>query len=378
MNCGGIFDREGLSARIVEIEQAMAQGDFWSEQERASRTIQTLKALKGQRDPIDRFEHGLRDLTELLELTHSDDQTSLAQLAKDVAALEAHCDQLEIQRLLGNALDSKHAILAVHSGAGGTESCDWTQMLLRMYRRWADEHGMETEVIDLQPGEEAGVKSATVIFKGPYAYGYLQGEEGVHRLVRISPFDSNKRRHTSFASVDIVPESDEDAPIEIKTEELRIDVYRSGGKGGQSVNTTDSAVRITHLPTGVVVQCQDERSQLQNKAKAMHVLKARLADLERRKKEAAAAKDYQGKRKIEWGSQIRSYVLHPYNMVKDHRTEHETGNAPAVLDGKLDPFMEAYLKWKAAPGGKGQGAGDEKGQSSRAPRPTPHAPSDNG
>jgi len=335
----------------------MAQGDFWSEQERASRTIQTLKALKGQRDPIDRFEHGLRDLTELLELTHYDDQTSLAQLTKDVAALEAHCDQLEIQRLLGNALDSKHAILAVHSGAGGTESCDWTQMLLRMYRRWADEHGVATEVIDLQPGEEAGVKSATVIFKGPYAYGYLQGEEGVHRLVRISPFDSNKRRHTSFASVDIVPESDEDAPIEIKTEELRIDVYRSGGKGGQSVNTTDSAVRITHLPTGVVVQCQDERSQLQNKAKAMHVLRARLADLERRKKEAAAAKDYQGKQKIEWGSQIRSYVLHPYNMVKDHRTAHETGNAQAVLDGKLDPFMEAYLKWKVSQGSSHQPRG---------------------
>ncbi|MDP3722263.1 MAG: peptide chain release factor 2, partial [Candidatus Omnitrophota bacterium] len=237
-----------------------------------------------------------------------------------------------------------------HSGAGGTESCDWTQMLLRMYRRWADERGFSTEVIDLLPGEEAGVKNATLIIHGPYAYGYLQGEEGVHRLVRISPFDANKRRHTSFASVDVVPEVDEEVPMEIKTEDLRIDVFRSGGKGGQSVNTTDSAVRITHLPTGLVVQCQDERSQLQNKTKAMKVLKSRLAALERRKREEQEAKDYQSKQKIEWGSQIRSYVLHPYNMVKDHRTEQETGNAQAVLDGKLDEFMTAYLKWKVSHG----------------------------
>jgi len=325
----------------------MAEGDFWSHQEHASQTIQTLKALKAQRTPVEQFERGLRDLTELLGLTEADDHASLAHLANDLAALESLFSQLEIHRLLGSEVDSKHAILSVHSGAGGTESCDWTQMLFRMYRRWAEERGFETEVIDLTPGEEAGVKSATLIVKGPYAYGYLQSEEGVHRLVRISPFDANKRRHTSFASVDVVPEADEDAPIEIKEPDLRIDVYRSSGKGGQSVNTTDSAVRITHLPSGIVVQCQDERSQMQNKAKAMHVLKARLADRERRKREEAAAKDYQAKQKIEWGSQIRSYVLHPYNMVKDLRTEHETGNSQAVLDGKLDPFMEAYLKWKA-------------------------------
>ena len=325
----------------------MAGGDFWSDQTRANQTIQALKGLKAQRTPIEQFQQGLRDLTELLQLTDSDDRASLDHLAKDTASLEALLGRLEVQRLLGAELDSKSVILSVHSGAGGTESCDWTQMLLRMYRRWAEERGFSAEVIDLTPGEEAGVKSATVIVKGPYAYGYLQSEEGVHRLVRISPFDANKRRHTSFASVDIVPESDEDAPVEIKETDLRIDVYRSSGKGGQSVNTTDSAVRITHLPTGIVVQCQDERSQMQNKAKAMHVLKARLADVERRKREEAAAKDYQSKQKIEWGSQIRSYVLHPYNMVKDHRTDHETGNSLAVLDGKLDPFMEAYLKWKA-------------------------------
>jgi peptide chain release factor 2 len=335
----------------------MADAGFWSQQDRANQTILTLKALKAQRSPIEQFERGLRDLTELVGLTDASDHASLAQLSTEAAGLERLLSQLEIQRLLGGEVDGKHAILAVHSGAGGTESCDWTQMLLRMYRRWADERGFACEVIDLVPGEEAGVKSATVIVKGPYAYGYLQGEEGVHRLVRISPFDANKRRHTSFASVDVVPESDEDAPVEIKDSDLRIDVYRSSGKGGQSVNTTDSAVRITHLPTGLVVQCQDERSQLQNKAKAMHVLKARLADQERRKREEAAAKDYQAKQKIEWGSQIRSYVLHPYNMVKDLRTDHETGNTQAILDGKLDQFMESYLKWKAGRETPGAGQG---------------------
>ena len=325
----------------------MAAGDFWSDQERANKTIQALKGLKAQYHPILQFQQGLTDAAELLALTDPADEPSLGELAKDLAGLEQQLGRLEVKRLLGGDLDAKHAILAVHSGAGGTESCDWTQMLLRMYRRWAEEHGFPAEVIDLVPGEEAWVKSATIIVKGPYAYGYLQSEEGVHRLVRISPFDANKRRHTSFASVDVVPESDEDAPIEINPGDLRVDVYRSGGKGGQSVNTTDSAVRITHLPSGIVVQCQDERSQLQNKNKAMHVLKARLADLERRKREEAAAKEYQSKQKIEWGSQIRSYVLHPYNMVKDLRTDYETGNSTAVLDGKLDPFMEAYLKWKA-------------------------------
>ncbi len=328
----------------------MAQGDFWSDQDRANRTIQSLKALKAQRDPTERFQQGLHDLTELLGLTDAEDAASLTQLAKDVTGLEAQLDRLEIQRLLGGEVDAKNAILAVHSGAGGTESCDWTQMLFRMYGRWAEERGFAAEVIEATPGEEAGLKSGTMIVKGPYAYGYLQSEEGVHRLVRISPFDANKRRHTSFASVDVIPEWAEDAPVEINQADLRIDVYRSGGKGGQSVNTTDSAVRITHLPTGIVVQCQDERSQLQNKAKAMHVLKSRLADRERRLREEAATKAYQAKQKIEWGSQIRSYVLHPYNMVKDLRTEHETGNSQAVLDGKLDPFMESYLRWKASHG----------------------------
>lgn len=325
----------------------MAQGDFWADQERANTTIQTLKALKAQRDPVDHFQRAFHDAAELVELTHADDSPSLEHLARDLAHLDTQLGQLEIQRYLGAEQDAKDAILSVHAGAGGTESCDWAQMLLRMYRRWAEQRGFTMELIDLLPGEEAGVKNATMIVKGPYAYGYLKAEQGVHRLVRISPFDANKRRHTSFVSIDVVPEYDADVPVEIQEGDLRIDVYRSSGKGGQSVNTTDSAVRITHLPTNVVVQCQDERSQLQNKAKAMRVLRARLADLERRKREEAAAKAYQAKQKIEWGSQIRSYVLHPYNMVKDHRTDYETSNAQGVLEGNLDALIEAYLRWRA-------------------------------
>ena len=323
----------------------MADTQFWNDQARAQRTIQTLKALKARQAPILAVQQGLRDAEELLTLVDPTESASLDQLARDLTTLEQQLEDVELQRLLGGEQDVRDAIVSIHSGAGGTESCDWAQMLLRMYRRWADERSYTTELIDLLPGEEAGVKTATMIVKGPYAYGYLKAEEGVHRLVRISPFDANKRRHTSFASVDVIPQVDEEIQIEVNPADLRIDVYRSSGKGGQSVNTTDSAVRITHRPTGLVVQCQDERSQLQNKTKAMRVLKSRLYELERRKREEALEKDYQAKQKIEWGSQIRSYVLHPYTMVKDHRTEHETGNTQAVLDGKLDPFMEAYLKW---------------------------------
>lgn len=365
-NFGGIFDLDDLHDRITEIEGTMAQADFWSSPERAQATIRTLKALKAQRAPIEAFQQALNDVGEFLTLIAPHDTASLDHLAVDLAKLEQQLEQLEVQRLLGEEVDAKDAILSIHAGAGGTESCDWAQMLLRMYHRWADTKGFVSEVIDLLPGEEAGVKNATVIIKGPYAYGYLKTEEGVHRLVRISPFDANKRRHTSFASVDVVPEVDEDVTVEIKESDLRIDVYRSSGKGGQSVNTTDSAVRITHLPTALVVQCQDERSQLQNKTKALRVLKSRLVELERRKQEEAQAQAYRAKQKIEWGSQIRSYVLHPYNMVKDHRSGHETGDAQAILDGRLDPFMEAYLKWSTTQVGG-------KGGAETAPR-TPPAP----
>ena len=325
----------------------MADSQFWSDQASAQKTIQTLKALKARQAPSAAFQQALHDAHELLTLVEPDDPASLAQLASDLTKLEHDLEQLEVQRLLGGEQDAKNAILSIHAGAGGTESCDWAQMLLRMYRRWAEERSYQTEVIDLLPGEETGVKNATMIVKGPYGYGHLKAEEGVHRLVRISPFDANKRRHTSFASVDVIPEVDEEITVDIKEAELRIDTYRSSGKGGQHVNVTDSAVRITHLPTGLVVQCQDERSQHQNKAKALQVLRSRLYERERQRREAALEQDYQQKQKIEWGSQIRSYVLHPYNMVKDHRTGQETGNALAVLDGQLDPFIEAYLKWKA-------------------------------
>ncbi len=255
---------------------------------------------------------------------------------------------LERRTLFQGEFDANTALLSIAAGAGGTESCDWASMLFRMYSRWAETKGFKRQVLDYLAGEEAGIKSVTMEIQGEYAYGLLQSETGVHRLVRISPFDSNKRRHTSFVAVDVIPEISEGISIDIQEKDLRIDVYRAGGPGGQGVNTTDSAVRITHLPTGIVVQCQNERSQLKNKASAMKVLKARLHEAERRKREEAAAKHHAEKQKIEWGSQIRSYVLQPYQMVKDHRTDRETGKTQGVLDGEeLDLFLDAYLRWKA-------------------------------
>jgi len=252
--------------------------------------------------------------------------------------------KLEFKCLLGGKLDKYSAIVSINAGAGGTESCDWVSMIFRMYLRWAEEHGYSAEIIDQLPGEEAGIKSATFIVKGALAYGYLKTEKGVHRLVRISPFDSNKRRHTSFASVDIIPDIDKDIDIRIEEKDLKIDTYRASGAGGQHVNVTDSAVRITHLPTGTVAQCQKERSQHKNKATAMKLLRARLYEDERQRQEDELMKSHGNKKKIEWGSQIRSYVLHPYKMVKDHRTDEQTSNAEKVLDGELDKFIEAYLK----------------------------------
>jgi len=261
--------------------------------------------------------------------------------------LERDIDSLEFKSLMSGQRDMNNAILSLHAGAGGTESCDWASMLLRMYSMWAESNGYKTKIIDVLPGEEAGVKSAVMIVTGDYAFGYLKSEIGVHRLVRISPFDANKRRHTSFASVDVIPEVEDDIDVDINESELRIDTYRSSGAGGQHVNVTDSAVRITHLPTGIVTQCQNERSQHKNKATAMKVLKAKLYELkaEERRKEIEA--EYSKKRKIEWGSQIRSYVMHPYSMVKDHRTSCETSNVNAVMNGALVDFIEAFLKWRA-------------------------------
>lgn len=284
------------------------------------------------------------ELEGLLEITGDDDAASLRHIEEEFEKHLKKLELLEFQKLLSGPSDRNSAILSINSGAGGTEACDWASMLLRMYSRWAEEQKYRVSVIDVLPGEEAGLKNVTILIEGQYAYGYLKSENGVHRLVRISPFDSNKRRHTSFASVEVIPEVEEDTPVEIKEADLRVDVFRSGGKGGQGVNTTDSAVRITHLPTGIVVQCQNERSQIKNRATAMKVLKSRVHEMEMNKKREAQQKTYNAKQEIAFGSQIRSYVLHPYNLVKDNRTGFETSNASAVLEGKLAGFLEAYLR----------------------------------
>jgi len=288
-----------------------------------------------------------QDLKELVDITEEADKKTFSQLEKEANNLKEEIEKLEFKRLLSGEHDKNNAILSIHAGAGGTESCDWVQMLLRMYTRWAESKNYSVQTVDLLPGEEAGIKSATVIIKGDYVYGYLKPERGVHRLVRISPFDAGKRRHTSFASVDVIPEIAEEMEVEVNPKDLRIDTYRSSGAGGQHVNVTDSAVRITHLPTNIVVQCQNERSQHQNKAVALKILKARLHQLEKEKQKEQLSKHYGGKEKIAWGSQIRSYILHPYNMVKDHRTNIETGNTQGVLDGDIDGFIEGYLKSSA-------------------------------
>jgi peptide chain release factor 2 len=321
----------------------MTAQDFWNDPATANRVVRDLKALKSVADPWHKHAARANEIDELFGLSEGEDEAFLRTLQKDLDALAVELDRLEFLALLSGEFDRNTAILSINAGAGGTESCDWVSMLLRMYTRWAETHDYDVTVIDILPGEEAGVKNVTAIVKGPYAYGYLRPEAGVHRLVRISPFDANKRRHTSFASVDVIPQVEGDIDIEIKPEELRIDVFRAGGKGGQHVNTTDSAVRITHISTGLVAQCQNERSQHQNKQVALGILKSRLYEIRRREQDEKMASHGEKKLKIEWGSQIRSYVLHPYNLVKDHRTDHETGDANGVLDGKLDPFIEAYL-----------------------------------
>jgi len=285
----------------------------------------------------------LNDLDELIELTDDDNTSDLKELAETSEKIEKTLDRLEFTTRLSGPNDSRNGILTIHPGAGGTESQDWADMLFRMYNRWCEMKGFEVNLIDYQPGEEAGLKSATMEIKGEFAYGYLKAESGVHRLVRISPFDANSRRHTSFVSVYVYPEFSEEISIEVKDEDLRIDTYRASGAGGQHVNKTSSAVRMTHLPTGIVVQCQNERSQIKNRATAMMLLKSRLYQMELEEQRKKHAEMEKSKKKIEWGSQIRSYVFHPYNMVKDHRTDEETSNIQAVMDGHIDRFIEAFL-----------------------------------
>jgi peptide chain release factor 2 len=283
----------------------------------------------------------------LLELADQESDAELAvQIDQSAGSLARRLDELEFELTLGGKYDRRPGIVAIHAGAGGTEAQDWAQMLLRMYLRWGERHGFRVDVLDETSGEEAGVKSVTIEIRGPYAYGYLKSERGVHRLVRLSPFDSAHRRHTSFALVEVMPEPEEASRVEINPDDLRIDVFRSSGAGGQNVQKTSTAVRVTHIPTGIVVTCQNERSQIQNRETALTILAARLAEIEEEKREAERAQLRGEHVEAGWGNQIRSYVLHPYNMVKDHRTGCETSNAAAVLDGEIDPFMESYLKWQ--------------------------------
>lgn len=343
----GYLNIDRNEARLKELEGELASPDFWENQEKARSVIQELKEVRAVIDPYFECRKEFDEFSELIVLVEEGDQGSIREMADSLDRLKRDIDALEFKSLMSGQRDKNDAILSIHAGAGGTESCDWANMLLRMYSMWAENKGYKTKIIDMLPGEEAGVKSAVMIVTGSYAFGYLRSEKGVHRLVRISPFDANKRRHTSFASVDIIAEVEDELEIQINESELRIDTYRSSGAGGQHVNVTDSAVRITHLPTGIVVQCQNERSQHKNKATAIKVLKARLYELKMEEKKKEMEEEYAKKQKIEWGSQIRSYVMHPYSMVKDHRTNCETSNVNAVMDGNLDGFIEEFLKWKA-------------------------------
>lgn len=331
-------------SRIAALEGELAREDFWKDEARSREIIRELKDHKAVIEPFMKLENDFFALKEIVGIATPDDAESLKHFKDDLGRLKGAVDGLEFKSLLGGETDRCSAILSVNAGAGGTESCDWAVMLLRMYMKWAEAKGFGVTVLDQLPGEEAGIKNATILIKGDYAYGFLRSESGVHRLVRISPFDSNKRRHTSFASIDVIPEVSDDIQVDLNEADLKVDTYRSGGKGGQHANKTDSAVRITHMPTGIIVQCQNERSQFKNKAMAIKILKARLYDVERMKKLKRIETAYDAKKEIAWGSQIRSYVLHPYSLVKDHRTDHEMGNAQGVLDGELDGFIEAYLK----------------------------------
>ncbi len=324
----------------------MGAADFWNDRNSAQETLSEASRLKRIVAPQLDFQKRLGDLNALLELAEeSDDDAELsAELASETNSMSVEIERVEIESFLSGKLDNSNAIVTIHAGAGGTESCDWAEMLLRMYTRWAERRGWKCDVQDIVAGEEAGVAKVTIRIEGANAYGYAKAERGVHRLVRISPFDANKRRHTSFASVDIIAEIEDDVEIEIKDEELRIDTYRSSGKGGQHVNKTDSAVRITHIPTGIVVACQNERSQLKNKQTAMKILKSRLYEKLEDEKRAEMDKFYGEKGEIAWGNQIRSYVFQPYQMVKDLRTGAETGNIQAVMDGDIDMFVNAWLR----------------------------------
>ena len=323
----------------------MASDGFWANQEPAQSTVSELKHLKVRLDPLTRMERSFEELELTLELvTDEPTEQNLAEAEAVTRSVETAMNAFEFRVMLGGEYDSRSAYLSVQAGAGGTESCDWAAMLLRMYARWAERQGYEVEVIDRLDGEEAGIKSATVMVKGDWAYGYLRAEAGVHRLVRLSPFDSQNRRQTSFAAVEVSPEIEDAEAMEIRPEDLKVDTYRAGGAGGQHVNKTDSAIRLTHIPTGLVVSCQSERSQHKNRNTAMKMLTAKLVSRAEAERDATLKGLAGEQTDIGWGHQLRSYVLHPYQMVKDHRTDHETGNTAAVLDGDIQEFIETYLR----------------------------------
>ncbi len=327
-----------------EIEEEMSSSDFWEDSSAAQKTAQKLDKVKSRLQFLDNIEEQIEELEVYVDLNSEDGEQLDDEINNIVSDISDSMERMELKIRLNGEYDVNNAVLSINPGAGGTESQDWAEMLLRMYTRWAEKENYDMETINLQPGEEAGIKNATLLIKGEYVFGYLKGERGVHRLVRISPFDSSSRRHTSFASVDVLPEIDDEIDIELDDSDLKVETYRASGAGGQHVNKTESAVRITHLPTGTVVQCQNERSQHKNRSTALKILKSRLLEM---KKEAKADKidELRGEHKeIAWGNQIRSYVLHPYKKIKDHRTEIEEGNVDKVLDGYLDEFIEAYLK----------------------------------
>ena len=347
MTCGGHFDILGKKEKIKELESISIQSDFWSNQEKANKIIDEMNSLKEIVNMVEELNNDVDNDLELCELLlESFDEELLHNLEDDVSSLRQKIDKAEVFLLLSNPYDKNNCLLEIHSGAGGTEACDWADMLFRMYLRYLEKNNYKYEVLSYLDGEDAGLKSASIKVNGAYAYGYLKGEKGVHRLVRLSPFDANHKRHTSFASVDVTPEFDNNNEINIDEKDLKIDVYRASGAGGQHVNRTESAVRITHLPTKIVVTCQNQRSQLQNKETCMNVLKGKLKLLEIEKQEQEM-NEIKGESSItSFGSQIRSYVMHPYSLVKDHRTNYETSNVLKVLDGDLDGFIEAYSKNK--------------------------------
>ena len=336
-----VFDFASLEKEQTELQKQSEDPDLWDNPENAQKVMKRLARLNERIAGWNKLNKSLADTLELAEMGDDDFR---AELETETDKIEKEVARREFNAMLSGEYDRGDAILAIHAGAGGTDSQDWAEMLQRMFLRWMEQHNYETTIIDFTPGEEAGIKSTTIAVSGRYAYGYLRAEKGVHRLVRLSPFDSNNRRHTSFAMIEVLPQVEDDIEIDISPNDLNIDTFKSGGAGGQNVQKNDTAVRITHIPTGIVASCQNERSQTQNRENAMKVLKARLLEINERE-QAEKLADLRGEyTKAEWGSQIRSYVLHPYQMVKDHRTDHETGNAQAVLDGDLDGFIEAYLR----------------------------------